>query len=515
VYANRAALAHLGFDSVAELRTRPTVSIMDDYVVEDEFGRPLGHDDVPSVRLLAGEPAEPLLMRVVNRETGELRWNLLKTTALRVGGEFLGAMTVIEDVTAVKTAEIRTRVLAESGRALTLSADYEQTLRNVAGIAVPLLADYCAVDLVSRRGLLERIAAWHDLASVPASTGNGSGPEQRFAPGPVAARVLGSGLSELYHGAGEIAEHSQFDEHLRMLAPLGLRSLVLVPLRVSGRTIGLMTLATHASLRRFEPGDVELAEQLGRRAAVAIENSRLHAKLTEIADTLQRALLPGPAPEVPGWEIASLYRPADAELRVDVGGDFYDFFEHHGTWAAILGDVTGKGVTAAAGTALLRHGARVAARTEPEPAAILGRLHEALAEQPGTAMASAICMRLHPDRVLLSSAGHPPAIVIGSDGSVREVPEPGPILGAFPDSSWRTETAPMGPGDLLVLVTDGVLEAPGRDGRFGPERLRGLLAGAAGCGPESALAKLDAALWAFSRGETRDDIAALAFQPRP
>ena len=115
VYANQAALTHLGFESLAELQSRSSQEIMDDYIVEDEDGRPLTLDDVPSVRLMQGEPAAPLLMRVVNRTTGEVRWNLLKTTALRdEHGEFLGAMTVIENVTAVKTADVRTRILAES-----------------------------------------------------------------------------------------------------------------------------------------------------------------------------------------------------------------------------------------------------------------------------------------------------------------------------------------------------------------------------------------------------------------
>ena len=83
MYANHAALAHLGFESLAELQRRSSQQIMDDYIVEDEDGRPLTLDDVPSVRLLQGEPAAPLLMRVVDRTTGEVRWNLLKTTALR------------------------------------------------------------------------------------------------------------------------------------------------------------------------------------------------------------------------------------------------------------------------------------------------------------------------------------------------------------------------------------------------------------------------------------------------
>jgi PAS domain S-box-containing protein len=516
VYANRAAIAHLGFDSLEQLQSRSTVSIMDDYIVEDEHGQPLEHADVPSVRLMQGELVEPLLMRVVNRDTGELRWNLLKATPLRdADGGLLGAMTVIEDVSAVKTAEIRTRVLAESGRILASSMDYDQTLRNVADIAVPLLADFCSVDLADERGVLERVAATHHDRPELAAQLQAIGRDVLDANHP-ARRVVLTGTSELYEDIDEeqLVEIARSEHHLRLLRSLGVRSVVLVPMRVPRRTIGLLTLATDSSRRRLAHDDVELAEQLARRAAVAVENSRLHTKLTEVAETLQQALLPGSVPEVPGWEIASLYRPAETELRVDVGGDFYEFFEHDGKWFAIIGDVTGKGVTAASTTALLRHGARVAGRTEPQPAAILARLHEALAEQPGDAMATAMCLCLHADRVVISSAGHPPAIIVAPDGTLREAPTPSPLLGAFADAQWHEQTILIAPDELVVLYTDGVVEAPGGDGRFGARRLRELLAGQAGAAPEAVLARLDGELSAYAEGPGGDDVAALAFRLR-
>lgn len=154
VYANRAALNQLGFDSLEALRARGTGEIMNDYIVQDEHGRPLKHDDVPSVRLLRGERVGPRLIRSVNRRTGDAGWTRLKTTPSHDDGELLGAMTVIEDVTAVKTAEIRMRVPADSGRRLASSLDYERTLRTVADLAAPSLADFCGVDLVDPRGSL-------------------------------------------------------------------------------------------------------------------------------------------------------------------------------------------------------------------------------------------------------------------------------------------------------------------------------------------------------------------------
>src|ERR1700742_1713109 len=142
-YANRAALQSMGFDSIEDLQQRSSRSIMDDYIVQDEFGHPLELEDVPSMRLMHGGSGEPLVMRTIHRETGAVAWRQLKATPLRdEHGELTAAVTVIEDVTALKNAEMRMRVLAESGRILASSLDYQQTLRNVAKIAVPALADW-------------------------------------------------------------------------------------------------------------------------------------------------------------------------------------------------------------------------------------------------------------------------------------------------------------------------------------------------------------------------------------
>ena len=162
--------------------------------------------------------------------SGELRWSLLKSTPLRDhddDGELIGAITVIEDVTAVKTAEVRTRVLAESGRILASSLDYEQTLRNVADIAVPALADYCGVDLLDDHGVLERVAASHRdpqgrqfarrLMDIPRVLPDSGHPTRR---------VLLTGTTELYAEVGD-AQLEVFTRdavHGQLLRELGVRS---------------------------------------------------------------------------------------------------------------------------------------------------------------------------------------------------------------------------------------------------------------------------------------------------
>ena len=516
VYANQAALKHLGFASIDELQRSSSQAIMDDYLVEDEHGQPLTHDDIPSVRLLRGERVEPTLMRTVNLTTGEVRWDLLKTSVLQARrGRIRGVLTVIDDVTDVKTAELRTRILAESGRILASSLDYRETLRNIVALAVPSLVDYCAVDLLDGSGDIERVAARHrDQASAALAEQLRSLPTTKLDRQRPIGQVIESGTSQLFQNLTDatLTELARDQDHLSRLRELDPRSIVLVPLSVPRRTIGVMTLGTDRSGRRLDDADVALAEQLGRRAAVAVENARLHTKLSEVAETLQKALLPRALPAIPGWELASLYRPAETELRIDVGGDFYEFFENEGVWLALIGDVTGKGVAAASVTSLMRHGARVAARSEPAPASILSRLDEALAEESGRALCTALCLRLADDHVVISSAGHPPAIIVAEDGSLRQVPEAGPVLGAFDDANWPEETVSIQPGELLVMYTDGVIETVGERERFGTERLRALLSSQAGEDPKTVLERLEAALAEFASGSGSDDVAALALR---
>jgi serine phosphatase RsbU (regulator of sigma subunit) len=515
VYANAASLRQLGVSSLAELAGRPLEETLDPLVIEDGFGNPLRYDELPGPRLLRGEMVEPMVVQVGDPIGGGVQWWEMTGSVLRDSeGALLGVMTVTEDVSAVRTAELRTRALAESGRILASSLDYSQTLRNVAEVAV-LLTDYCSVDLVGDRGTLRRVAAAHRDPRRRALVDRlGSLAPVALSPEHPVSRVLRTSVPELFDPLddSDVAAVARDPEHLELLRALGVRSMVIVPLRVPARTMGVMTMATDASRQRLTEDDVALAEQLGRRAAVAVENSRLHTKLTGIAETLQTGLLPAELPTIPGWEIASLYQPAATEFRVDVGGDFYEIFEQDGAWFVIMGDVTGKGVAAASLTALLRHGARVAGRTEPDPVAILQRLDEALGEQPKRAMATAVCMRLSGSDIQISSAGHPPAVIVSPDGQLREVPSPDAMLGAFKGIERHGQALTAAAGDLIVVYTDGVPDAPNAHERFGVDRLMRLLSSVGGATPQEALDRLDAELKSFGADSGGDDVAVIALR---
>lgn len=518
LYANRAALLSLGFETLDALRRHGLDAIMDEHVVHDEHGRPVSMDDIPGVRLLRGEQPEPMLIHTVNKRTGEARWELLKTTALRDGdGQTIAAVTMIENVTAVKTAEVYTRVLAESGRILASSLDYQQTLRNVAHVAVPALADWCMVELIDGDGRREQIVIAHrDPAQGELAIRMRDLEPPEIRPDQAVGRVIATGESVLFFDVTDehLARVAQSEEQLGLLRALRVRSAIVVPMRVPSRTIGAMSFLTSQSRRRLTDEDVALAEQLGRRAAVAVENSRLHTQLADVAQTLQQSLLPSELPAVPGWEIAALYRPAEVEQPIEVGGDFYEVIETGGGCLALIGDVTGHGVAAAAVTSLMRHGARFASRLEPDPVAILRRLDDELRRRSGSAMCTALCAALHDGSLVMCSAGHPPALIVDRAGTVIEAPAPGPLLGAFADGTWHQERIPASSGELVLMYTDGVTETMGDTDRFGPRRLRQLLSEHAGASPEQLLAALDEALQEFQDGAPTDDIAALALRPR-
>jgi serine phosphatase RsbU (regulator of sigma subunit) len=430
-------------------------------------------------------------------------------------GRLEAAVTIIEDVTTVKQAEVRTRLLAESSGVLAASLDYEQTLHNVAWLAVPRLADWCAVDLVDAGGartslavahpdpekllLAERLRA-HEPEQVEADRGLG--------------RVVATGTPELHADVTDamLAAGARSPEHLELLREIGMRSVIIVPLIAGGRPIGAMSLVNAESRRRFDAATLAFAQQIADRAAIAVENSRLYTAQAVIAATLQRGLLPEALPEIDGWDVAALYRPAGD--GVEVGGDFYDAFPVSGGWLVLIGDITGKGVAAAAMTAMVRHSARIIGEETPEPALILGRLDATLRGQSQLSLCSVLCLLIRDAHVTISSAGHPLPLLL-RDGRIEPVGQPGPLLGAFADASWLQASVSLAPGETLVLYTDGVTDAVGANGgRFGDERLRELLGRSTGSHPDDLLAALEAELTTFQVGAQADDTAALALRRR-
>jgi PAS domain S-box-containing protein len=517
VYANEAAAAVLGFESATALLSTPPTEIVDRYDAFLEDGSPLTLERLPGRRVLAGEHPEPLLVRAIEKATGEERWRVVKATAVRgPDGKPRLAVNVVEDITEVKRAELTQRLLARAGEVLSSTLDVDQAMGLLAAETVPQLADWCSVHLAAPTGEIRNVAVAH---VDPAMLEFAREYQERWPVHPDdatgAPAVIRTGVSELLEIPDRLLVESVSDpEQLALLRALGLRSVMVVPIVGAGAPIGALSFVSAESRKTFSPADLALTEELGRRAGTAIEHARLYEERSRIAQTLQTGLLPASLPDISGWASAALYRAAGEENLV--GGDFYDAFAVDHGWMLVVGDVIGRGAEAATLTAVARSTLRATGRLVSDPVAVLDQLNRELLERPGMALCTVACLVLRetPDgaEVDVVCAGHPRPLLV-RDGRVEPLGRWGALLGAFEGDRWVVETEPIGPGDVVVLYTDGVLDAEGPDERFGEERLEQALAGCRSA--EGAVSAIDTALSAFQAGAQSDDTAVLAIQRTP
>ncbi len=514
VYANDAAVRLLGRASAEDVTAAEPGELAARFAITKEDGTPVAVEELPGRRLVAGEDAPALLTRSVDRETGHAYWLLTKATALHDRGRMF-AVNIIEDVTEAKDAELRQRFLAQAGQLLASSLDYEETLRRVAQLAVPSLADWCAVDLPDEHGRIQLVAVAHvDPAKVEmAHELRRRYPPDHDAPNGV-PHVLAGGPPELYREIPDelIAAAIRDPEELAAVRELGMRSVMIVPMRAGDATFGAITLVSAESGRVFGDDDFAFAQDLALRAATAVQNARLYHEQARVAHTLQASLLPERLPDVPGWRSDATYQAG--ERGIEVGGDFYDVVPAARGHLVFLGDVTGKGVEAAALTSLVRHSARTAARFDPRPAAVLGLLNDILLQQPWVAPVTLVCSLIEDAgeaaRMTVAAAGHPLPL-LRRGGAVSEVGRHGVLLGAVRDVGFEQDTIAIEPGDTIVLYTDGVTDTPGRGERFGPERLAAIVA-AAPPEPAEVRRRIEQALGVFQVGTSADDRAMLVLR---
>jgi PAS domain S-box-containing protein len=514
-YANRAAADLLGYASPNDLLSQPLGGIAARWDSTHEDGRPLTPEDVPSWKIVNGLPAEPLLTRVVDRESGERRWRLVKAAPLRSPSGELLAVSVIEDVTEAKEAELRQRFLARAGETLASSLDYEETLQRVARLAVPDLADWCAVDVVDAGGRLDQVAVAH---VDPEKVAFALEYRRRYPPDPSDEAgiyaVLRSGQPELYPEIPDpLLEQSITDrDQLEQIRTIGMRSVMMVPMAVGGRALGAVTLVSAESGRAFDEDDLAFACDLARRAATAVDNARLYTERAQAAMTLQESLLPARLPSVHGWALASSYAAGDT--TAEVGGDFFDVIALEEGFMAIVGDVTGKGVEAAALTSLARYTLATAARFDPSPSAVVRLLNEVLVDRSDISLLTVACAHVVPTRtgavMRLTSAGHPLPVLMRNGLAPATVGPPGLLLGMTTNARWQERVIELMPGDALLFYTDGVTDTPSGRERFGEERLLAALTEPSD--PATMIASVQSALRAFQVGDVVDDRAMLALQ---
>ena len=395
--------------------------------------------------------------------------------------------------------------LAEASELLGGTLDTEMTLALVGQLMVPRLGSWCAVAVHGDwPGFPSRWqAVWHAdesrieglrraLEELPALRREEVSP--RPLPAPVAAFCTDP--------AHERPDRSLF-----------------LPLVARGRQLGTLVLGT-PDTAPFRPDVPGVAEDLARRAALALDNAQLYQDQVATSRTLQRSLLPPEVPDVPWVEIGVVYQPSGRST--EVGGDFYDVFALGADgWGFAIGDVCGKGAEAAAVTGLARHALRLLTREGLAPALVLERLNAAIIDEGERARFLTVVLgtiRARPGggaRLTLVSAGHPLPLRLRAEGGVEALGEPQPLLGVLDEVRYSAYEVELAPGDLLLAVTDGVTERRDDSGRLlGEDGLTRLLAGCGGLSAQAVAGRLREQILALGEEAPRDDLAVLALRGR-
>ncbi|WP_246576511.1 SpoIIE family protein phosphatase [Actinospica durhamensis] len=396
--------------------------------------------------------------------------------------------------------------LAEAGELLAGSLDPERTLALAAQLLVPSLARWCAIYRRNEIGRRRPAMVWH-------------ADEDWYDP-----------LAEAVAAAGEPApgtDASQWphSEH----AALRPGELLVLPLEARGHPLGTIALAT-APGSRLTREAADLAWDLARRISVTYDAALSYAELRRTAHQLQSSLLPPEIPHVDGADIAVFYHPAgqdgagpDIGYDTLVGGDFYDVFEiRPGCWGLAVGDVCGTGPQAAAVTGLARHSLRLLAREGLRPSTVLHRLNQAILDEGERGRFLTLIYaeaEPQPDGSLslaLICAGHPPPLILRTDGRVEAAGSSQPLLGVIEgDPGFHVDSVALRPGDAMLCFTDGASERRRGGAMLGDDGLARLLADCRTLSAAGITARIQRGVEQFGDGPLGDDMALLALRAAP
>ena len=426
---------------------------------------------------------------------------------LGADGRALGMCTINADLTESRQAQERLAVLSEAGARLGSTLDVMQTSQELADLAVPLLADYAAVDLEQSVPFGEEpsahigpngghLPAFRRAGAASIHRGVPESPWARGEPIPVQsvspfADVLRTGRSHL-EPIMDTAPGTWIDHDTARALKIhenGMHSLMVVPIRARRTVLGVALFVRTENPVPFQELDLLLAEELASRAALSLDNARQYARERSTALTLQRNLLPRRLRGGMAVEAASRYLPADMDSGV--GGDWFDVIPLSGARVAlVVGDVVGHGINAAATMGRLRTAVHTLAGMELAPDALLSHLDDTVQrlaeEESGTpdqtpAVVGATCLYAVYDpvtrRCTMSRAGHPPPAVVDPHGQIffPEIPS-GTPLGLGLGVPFESVELELPEGSLLALYTDGLVETRDDDISAGMHRLGAALA---------------------------------------
>jgi serine phosphatase RsbU (regulator of sigma subunit)/anti-sigma regulatory factor (Ser/Thr protein kinase) len=398
--------------------------------------------------------------------------------------------------------------VAEASDLLAGTLDQERTMALVAQLVVPRLATWCAVYTVDEIGIVRPAYVWH--ADETRTDALRELLQQLETPPTAQASTPWNGLGLASDAVRAAA------------GPLATDVAYVFPLIARGRRTGMIVIGRPQG-ERFPHDGIELAEELSRRAALALDNARLYSAQTAMSTALQRSLLPPALPDIPGLEVAVVYQPAGE--GTEVGGDFYDVFAcapdsaGRPRWRFAIGDVCGTGPEAAAVTGLARHAMRILATENMPVPDVLARLNRLILDEGPRARLLTLLhgeIRTRDDgeiRLRLVSAGHPPPLLLDTGGMVREMTTAQPLLGVFDELTYEVDHVDLSPGQVVLCVTDGVTER--RNGRvmLGDDHgLERLLATCADLSAGAVAARVQRAVHDYSGEPSGDDVAIIALR---
>jgi PAS domain S-box-containing protein len=506
----------------------PAAARLYGYTAEEAIGRhvsfivPADHKDEEKVildRVKGGERLDTYETERVRSDGARISVSLTVSPIRSPMRGLIGASVVARDI----TAEVRRRraqeFLVAASRLLDSSLDPIETARTIVSTAVPELAEICLIDF-------RRADGWYGDSVVAGANSEMAARLERIrretpldpaGEHPV-AQVLRLNQPMIWRDlkAPEVVDKvSQNSEHLQLMKDAGYNSAAVVPLIARGRILGALSfLHAHGDLR-YDPGDLEFLSELGERAALALDNARLYRERDRVAKSLQRGLRPPRPADVPGLEISVVFEAAGE--GIEVGGDLYDVLpSDDGCWI-LVGDVAGKGSSAASVSVAVRHSVRGLAREIAEPDEVLGRVNELLlAGESLNDFATGMLARLRRDEgdwhLTLASAGHPPA-VLATDAGPRLLGG-GSVLGAWREANVERHECMLAAADTLALCTDGWLEAGPVASHQGPEAFAEMTQSLAGLELDEMTERLRADAVGRSSGTLRDDLVVLAIRPR-
>ncbi|WP_406196377.1 SpoIIE family protein phosphatase [Streptomyces sp. NBC_01017] len=421
--------------------------------------------------------------------------------------------------------------LVEASDLLAGTLDRDQTLALMAQMTVPTLATWCAVYTIADqasepylsyvlhedeelidgiKSLLSKISPPDPVPTPGARVW--SAPAQAAHQAALRTSMRSLGLGEPPH---RVSSGIGIGPTLATASAVGGETVVL-PLVARNRVIGMLTLGKPTD-EHFRQEILELAEDLSRRAALALDNARLYSERTAISQSLQRSLLPPELPEIDGVEVEVIYRAAGEGN--EVGGDFYDLFPiSDGAYGFAIGDVCGTGPNAAAVTGLARHALRLLAREGLSGPAVLERLNSAILDEGARSrFLTLLYGELRPQEdgsaeLKVVCAGHPLPLRLRQDGTVEPAAEPQPLLGVMDDLELYEQTVTLDPGDVLLCVTDGVTERREGSRMLGDDGLTDVLTTCTGLTAGAVAARIMRAVERFASDAPSDDMAILAMR---